>query len=200
MKVVKVRGPRQNLRKRNRPAGSSSANGLNGLQQLKPAYPGQPTLQIWIPGTPEVLSTTVTSGQIAEVTTLSNALIPSLATKWQSWLEGRIVKYRIKITNFSSTNPGLLNHWFDEESSATPTAALAISAKAKRFGASVIGTHTIEFVVTDPTQLNYSALGIATTHGFYKLFSNNADFGSSVVATQYCLKEVECLTQFRGFV
>jgi hypothetical protein len=157
-------------------------------------------LQVWIPGTPEVLSTTVTTGQIAEATTLSNALIPNLTTRWQAWLDHRIVKFRIKLTNFSSTNPGLMSHWFDEESSATPTAVLAINAKAKRFGASVIGTHTIEFVVQDPTQLNYSALGVVTNYGYYKLYTNNADFGSSIVATQYCLKETEMLVQFRGFV
>lgn len=157
-------------------------------------------MQVWIPGVPEVLSTTAVTGVIAEATTLSNALIPSLAAKWQAWLDHRIIKFRVKVTNFSSTNPGLISHWFDEESAATPTSALAISAKAKRFGASMIGTQTLEFTVRDPTQLNYSALGITTNYGYYKLYTNNADFGASIAATQYLLKETECLVQFRGFV
>jgi hypothetical protein len=197
-KVNSLRANRGGTRK-------SSQNGRNGnadpALRIRPSYPGQPTLEIWIPGTPEVLSTTVTTGVIAETTTLSNALIPSFSAKWgTTWTDHRITKFRVKLTNFSSTNPGLLSHWFDEEVSTAPTAALAISAKAKRFGASLIGTKTIEFVVRDPSQLNYSLLTVVTNYGYYKLFTNNADFGSSIVATQYCLKEVEALVQFRGFL
>lgn len=195
---AKVRGPRQNLRNRNGSARRSRVE--DPAIRMRPSYPGQPTLEIWVPGTPEVLSTTVTTGVIAEVTTLSNALLPSFSTRFAAWVDHRITKYRVKVTNFSSTNPGLLNHWFDEESSNPPSSSNAISAKAKRFGASVVGTKTIEFTVRDPTQLNYSPLATSTTVGYYKMYTNNADFGSSIVASQYCLKEVEALCQFRGFI
>jgi hypothetical protein len=101
---------------------------------------------------------------------------------------------------FSSSNPGVLNTWFEEKSAATPTAAITRQAKAQRISAGGNqGQHMQKFVVHDPLDLEYSALATSKIVGYFNLYTDNAVYGASVVATDYVEISLEMLIQFRGF-
>jgi hypothetical protein len=167
---------------------------------LRPEYKGQPVASFIISSTPIVLSTTVTTGAIAQNTTLSGAILPNFATRFAAWSDYRIVKIMAKVSSFSSTNPGLINHWFSEEDAAAPTSAKAQNAQARRFPACDISQNVISYTPHDPSQQTWTLVASQPTIGYYKLYTNNADFGASIVATQYLLLEFESTVQLRGFI
>jgi hypothetical protein len=100
---------------------------------------------------------------------------------------------------FSSTNPGVLQCWVDEQSTSTPVLAQAQERATLIFNASAIDQKPcLKWVAGDPADLAYIPLGTVTTPATFKVFSNNANFGSSIVATDYLIIEPEFQLQFRG--
>jgi hypothetical protein len=144
----------------------------------------------------------VTTGLIANTTTLSNALISNFATRFALWDEYRVIKVEAIVRLFSTTNPGQLNMWYDIPSTAGAAPALADSRKnrALRFSASaVMQTRRLVFTPTDPTLQLWNPNSLGLTIGVFKLFTNNADYGASIVATQYCDVTFKMTIQFRGY-
>jgi hypothetical protein len=169
---------------------------------LRPSYTGQPTFACKVDADPIVLSTTVTTGLIANTTTLTNALISNFATRFALWDEYRVIKVEAIVRLFSTSNPGQLNMWFDIPTTAGAAPALADSRKnrAQRFSASaVMQTRRLAFTPTDPTLQLWEPLATGLTIGVFKLFTNNADYGASTVATQYCEVTFRMTLQFRGY-
>lgn len=169
---------------------------------MRPSYTGQPMMSTVVMADPIVLSTTVTSGLIASTTTLTNALISNFATRFATWDEYRIIKVRAKVSCFSTTYPGQLNHWFDIPATAGAAPAIADARKnrAVRFPASDVSkNHELDFVPHDPTLQMWEPLSTGLTIGVYKLYTDNANYGSSVVATQYVCVDLDLTIQFRGF-
>jgi hypothetical protein len=173
----------------------------NALSVLKPSFPGQPTLQVWVPVNPTVSTTTVTTGLIALSLAIDpTAIVSSWTTRFATWDEYRVIGWRAKVRCFASSNPGVLVHWIEEKNAAAPTNAIAIAAKGIRFSASdVLGSHLQTYAVTDPFDLEYASLPTSKVVGYYNLFTDNANWGASVVATAYCVTDIELHVQFRGF-
>jgi hypothetical protein len=170
--------------------------------RLLPAFPGQPIFSTTVMADPIVLSTTVTTGVIANTTTITSALITSFTTRFATWDEYRIVGVQVKTSCFSSTNPGQLNHWIDIPNTAGAAPAIADSRKNRcvRFPASDVSkSHMTTFVPHDPAIQAWSDLFTGLTIGVYKLYTDNANYGSSVVATQYVCVDILLTIQFRGF-
>jgi hypothetical protein len=168
---------------------------------LRPEYPGQPTTTLVIQATPQVLSTTVTTGVIANQTTLGAAIIPNFATRFLAFEQFRIVKVKAKVENFAVTNPGLGNSWFDSDAAFTPNASRTENALAKRFPFSKPSGHELSYVPHDPSEQGWSLVSNATGNiGNHYLYTDNANYGSSIVATAYALLQFELTVQFRGFV
>jgi len=169
---------------------------------LRPEYKGQPVTALIISGGQQVLSTTITTGVIAFTTPIEAALIPNFATRFAAFSEFRLIKAKARIASFSSTLPGLLNQWFSEDDTSTPTTAKAQNAMARRFPACDVQVNQLSYVPHDPAQQTWQLVssGAATSIGNHKIFTNNPDYGASTVATQYLSLEYELTVQFRGFI
>jgi hypothetical protein len=153
-----------------------------------------------LPALPAKGTTTVTTGLITFSYPISISEIYSFATRFGStFVEYRIVRARFRIRMFSSTNPGVLQLWFDEQSSGTPTLAEAYERYIDVLSASAVDTQPLlRWVCADPLDLEYRPIGTSYTPCTFKMYTNNSTFGSSAVAADYFEVEPEFQVQFRG--
>ncbi len=173
---------------------------VNKVPLNLPAYPGQVVKTFKLPLTPFTVVTTVTTGQIAAFLLVQASAIQNFATRFGSLFEEyRIVKVRFWFKTFSSSNPGLLTHWIDEKDQTAPIASEAKQKSALQFSAADPSPHVLTWTARDPLDLQYTDIGTTTvTPVTYKLFTNNADFGSSPVSTPYGTISSQIWVQFRG--
>jgi hypothetical protein len=169
--------------------------------RLRKAFPGQPTYQAVVSSDFQKLSTTVTTGLIASVVTINNALITNFAARFPGFEEFRIIRAVMKVTCFSSSNPGRIILFVDDDDNTVPTLQIARNRKYVMFGASDVGkTHQLTYTPHDLQNLNYAQVGTAGVDiGYFKFFTNNTNLGSSIVATDYLDYTVDLTIQFRGF-
>jgi hypothetical protein len=144
----------------------------------------------------------VTTGSLAANISLDGALINALTTRFASWQEYRIVQAEAQVRCFSSTNPGLIKIWFQSnQNTATPTNTLALNARGLVFPASDVGKlHRLIYRPLDPLEQQWQVLGTGTRIGNFKIYSDNASYGASIVATQYLVVEFLLTVEFRGFL
>jgi len=182
----------------NRKAGSRTEK-IMELSLIR-TYPHQVAWQVWLPGTPTKFTTTVTTGLIAGVINVVSTSITSFATRFsQTFVEYRMIRAIFRIRLFSSTNPGVLQFWVDEKSNATPILAEAQErATLISSAAAVDKTPVLKWVSADPLDLQYIATSASATLATFKVFTNNTNFGSSIVATDYLEVEPVFEVQFRG--
>ncbi len=167
--------------------------------QLKPAFPGQQVGCFRVLADPIKATTTVTTGAIATSTQLSYSLISSFTTRFAMWDEYRITRARIRFRPFSTTNPGVIRAWVEPRSSSTPTLAIAEASEGLVFSASdVVTDHLLDYKVMDPVYADFSGLNVTQPFGWLNYFTNNAQYGSSIVATDYFVASIEFVIQFRG--
>lgn len=169
--------------------------------QLRKAFPGQPVLSAKVSSDFAKLTTTVTTGVIAEVINIDNTLVTSFFTRFAGWQEYRIIKAVLKVTSFSSTNPGRIVLYLDEQDATTPNLA---DSQARRYvmfsAADVSRVHTLLYTPHDLADLNYTLIGNnSPTLAYFKIFTDNSDLGSSIIATDYLSWTVDLTFQFRGF-
>lgn len=168
-----------------------------------PSYPGQQLAQFKMLSISNVSSTTVTTGAVA----LARAIDPTgEVTNWVDrfqdlFEEYRVVKATLKINCFSSTNPGVLNAWVDEVVSTAPTSTAASERTILKFSASSVQkTHILVWKPVSLPDLAYTPVATALNPAWFKVYTDNASFGASVVATQYFTSVMEFVIQFRGFI
>ena len=164
------------------------------------SYPNQVVWETWLPGTPVKRTTTVTTGVIATGIAVSSASIQAFATRFGStFVEYRIIRAKFRIRLFSSTNPGLLQFWLDEKSAGTPTLVEAQERAVLSCSAAAIDTMSeLDWTSSDTLDLQYLAIATASTLCTFKEYTNNANFGSSIVATDYYEVIPAFQLQFRG--
>jgi len=188
----------------NRKAGSRKMNFKEKERELEltliRTYPKQAVWEVWLPGLPTKVTTTVTTGAIASSLPISSASIQAFATRFsQTFVEYRIIRAHWRIRFFSATNPGVIQFWIDEKSTAAPVLAEAQERATMICSASAIDTApVVKWVCSDPLDLQYIASSASTTVASFKSFSNFTNFGSSIVATDYFEVEPEFQLQFRG--
>ncbi len=170
------------------------------LIQLSPSYPKQIVWQAWLPAAPKKLTTTVTTGVIADAYSVSFGIPTNFATRFGStWVEARVVKARFAIRMFSSTNSGVMRFWYDEKLASAPTLVEAQERAILSINCSDITTRSSpEWTCNDITDLGYISISAPATKVTFKSYTDNANFGSSIVATDYCELAPEVLVQFRG--
>lgn len=147
------------------------------------------------------LTTTVTTGQIAHVVTINTALVSNFAARFPGFEEYRIVKAKIIVTMFASTNPGRVILYADPDDNTTPTIQLARNHRSMMMAAADV-THPfiMSYTPHDLAKLDYTQVGVTdSARGYFKIFTNNANLGSSIVAVDYLDYSVELTVQFRGF-
>jgi hypothetical protein len=166
---------------------------------LKPAFPGQVVKQMKFEGTPILLTTTVTSGLIASSTIFGFAQIPNWATRVGVLFEEyRIVKVKAILRCFSTSNPGLFTHWIDEKDPAAPTLAEANQKSTKQFQIASIPPRSIAWTAHSPEDLGFKDITVDYNPATYKIYTNAANFGSSIVATNVAQVTFQYVIQFRG--
>jgi hypothetical protein len=151
------------------------------------------------------LTTTVTTGVIASTTAIQAALNPNFAARFGVVFdEYMILSAIIKFDTCSSTLPGSINAWIESAigNSAAPTLTDAKQNKTLTFPAGANQrTHKIIF---NPRNVNTQAWTLCTTTtavcGYLKVYTNNADYGSSVAATDYLVVTGVLNIAFRNFV
>jgi len=188
--------------------GNKASSGIKSLKsqekQLELAlihtYPKQVCMECWLPATPIKVTTTVTTGAISQVVSVGAGAVTAFNTRFGStFVEYRVVRAKFCMRLFSSTNPGVIQAWMDEQSTSAPTLVQAQERATLIFNASAIDQQPcLKWVAGDPVDLAYIPLGTVTTPATFKVFSNNANFGSSIVATDYLIIEPEFQFQFRG--
>lgn len=172
---------------------------------LHPAFAGQQVKQFRIEATPQLFSTTITTGVIALDVGISNVLISNFATRFgATWEEFRIISAQCDVRLFSSTNPGLLIGWFDEKNiGVAPTLAESRTKSVPKMGfnaSSVDTLHKFRWTAHDITDLVYTATNANKFPVDFKIYSDLANYGSSAVATAYGEVFTTLVVQFRGFL
>jgi hypothetical protein len=163
------------------------------------AFPKQALATIWVPIAPITYSTTVTTGVIAAVQTMDSSQVTNWATRFEVFDEYRVVRVEVEILTFSTVNPGVINCWFDEDSSAAPTATGAQERATKRFAASSASqTHKMVWIPRDINDMIFNPIASGSGEVNFNLYTNNTNFGSSIVATPYVTVSAYLLVQFRG--
>jgi hypothetical protein len=177
-----------------------TANPTKIFISLVPSYPKQVVWQSWLPAAPRKLTTTVTTGLIADAYTVSFGIPTNFATRFGStWVEARVVRAKFAVRMFSSTNSGVLRFWYDEKLASAPTLVEAQERAMLSVNASDITVRSApEWTCTDITDLGYLSVSAPATKVTFKSYTDNANFGSSIIALDYCEICPEVLVQFRG--
>jgi hypothetical protein len=195
--------------KSRKPQGNTTKVGGKGSKSEKKleitlirSYPRQIAWDVWLPGIPVKETTTVTTGLINSVYQIVSSNIVSFAVRFgATFVEYRIVQALAKLRLFSSTNPGVIQSWFDEQTTTTPALVEAQERYILSTSAASVDTRPqLMWTCADPLDLQYHAIGTAYTPVSFKFYTNNANFGSSVVATDYFEVEVSMRVQFRGLL
>lgn len=171
---------------------------------LHPAFPGQYVTTMKLPTSTAVLSTTVTTGALASAISVDpTAALANWATRFGAvFKEYRVIKAVLKMKMFSSTLPGQMNAWVDETLTGNPTSAQAQEYQGVTTfpaGANEM-THIVKWVPHSPTELAYVPVATGSTNATFKIYTDNASFGSSIVATQYMTYQQIITIQFRGII
>jgi hypothetical protein len=157
-----------------------------------------------LPSTTVVATTTITTGAIAvafavDPTTFVNNWGTRFATTFKEY---RVIKAVLTMKTFSSTLPGQINAWVDETLTAAPTAAQAQEYQGITTfpaGANEMN-HVVKWSPHSPTELAYVPISTASNNATFKIYTDNANFGSSIVATQYMTYQQLITIQFRGII
>jgi len=191
---------RKTNKKKKAPRAKAPATEKKLEVRLIRSYPRQVVWDVWLPGTPTKATTTVTTGVIAFTQSVSRNQITAFTTRFQStFVEYRIVMARFRIRLFSSTNPGVLQVFIDEKITVNPTLVEAQERATLILSASATDrTPELLWTCADPLDLQYQVITAVTQPATFKVYTDNANFGSSIVATDYFEVEPEFRVQFRG--
>lgn len=165
-----------------------------------PSYEGQPISTLKVPGIGGLLTTIVTTGVINRSIACDIGLVTDWFNRFASlYEEYRLIRVDAKIDTFDVTNPGLIKIYFDEKIPTAPTVATAFERSQMDLAASNAGRHVITWCARDLTDLNYSNTSTVVTPVWLKIYTDAANLGSSVVATNYGFVSFMLTFQFRGY-
>jgi hypothetical protein len=182
---------------------SKKGGGFNPKRELSDgsAYGGQQKVRLRLEGIASLILTTVTTGVATSAYTLGSAGILGFATRFGSTFdEYRVLGADVRITPLSAS-VGVSKMWFDEKSTATPTSNEAqerTCVPLANTNAMSSSRKIMRWRARDLLDLQYSPIGTATTPATFKVYSDNANFGASVVATPLWLVEPVFVIEFRG--
>lgn len=169
---------------------------------LRPEYKGQPAISIKMRAFPYMLTTSVTSGIVSANVSLSKGNLNNFATNFAGFAEFRIVKVKASIKNYSSQSTGIGCVWFSEDDSSAVTVANALQAQCKQWNFSnVVNSTDMSYVPHDPAQQTWTLVSSGNpVIGYFKVWADNANFGTTIVATPLGIVTFEYTVQFRGLI
>lgn len=185
-------------RSSNKPKRSSPAQQLSAIV---PYTKGTPVTSLKVQGNPTKYTTTVTTGVIAVSTAIQASLCSNFSNRFQAFDEYRIIKAVFDAYPSSSNNPGTIVMWCEPLSSATPTSSLAVSNTVTSFSAGGNSKVTsLSYRPTDYAYLDWTPVTTSTAPvGYFCVYTDNTNFASTTVATDYCIIRATLTIQFRGF-
>lgn len=195
-------GANSRLSKRGRKQnGTPRRRSANVLYKNVASYPRQPLASFKVMADSVVASTTVTTGVISLVfdcDPVTNVI--DWSTRFELFEEYRVIQCRAIVHCFASTNPGTIIMYWDETSATAPTATAAQERGINLFSAGGNNkSHTITWMPVDLTDLRYFNTSTTNVPVRLKIYTDNANYGSSTVATQYISVTLEYTIQLRGF-
>ncbi len=167
------------------------------------SYRNQPLASHWVPGGAQKLTTTVTTGQIAQTMLCDpTTTVTSWTTRFQTlYEEYRILRVAARVSLFSSTTPGLLVLYWDEKSPFTAPTTVA-SSERRNMEISLSSTNrplNTTWIAKDLLDLQYTPIATANPPVALQIFTNNSGYGAPITATDVATVELMYLIQFRGF-
>jgi len=171
------------------------------LLKLRLEFPGQAHWQGWLSLAP-IKITTDGSGVYANTVPLAVDSIPNFFARFAAFQEARVVGARSKLLLFSSTQPGVLTHWFESgDDISTPTYANSRNQLVKRINNSQINGSFLSYVPHDPEELDWKQMLLAsgTVAGNYNIYTDGTNYGSSTDTTLGTI-QLDLHVQLRGLV
>jgi len=146
-------------------------------------------------------TTTVTTGVIATNNSIQAAMIDSFAARFVGFDQYRIRSVRFQMDCCASTNPGVINVWVEPSGAGVPNATNAKDNYTCTFSAGDNSKHHIlTYNPRDPATQVWTAVATTTSPiGYLKVYTNNADFAASTVATDYLVVMATLVIEFRGY-
>lgn len=168
---------------------SSASSLMQFLRQ--PAYAGQPVSEVTVPCTSYILTTTVTTGAIANTFGLQTTSIVNFATRYGDlWSEYAIVGCKFEITPLTYNSPGVTVFYLDDSSAAVPTLNESMGRIVKKLSNSCSNknsTTQLSWTARSLTDLTFNTTALSYAAIYLKTFTDNTNYGSPVVATQLWL-------------
>jgi len=195
------RRPNKNNKSRARKSGHKKSKRED--LKLHIEFQGQAKFQQWLAIAPIPIVTTVTTGVVSISQALETIFIPNFSTRFSAFQEARVIGSRVKVLLFSSTNPGVLNHWYESGVDTTaPTSDNAMNQIVKRFNsADILGTHGLRYTPSDPLELTWQPVSDAgTIAGNYNFYTDAANYGAPIVVTVLGQIQLDLLVQMRGLI
>lgn len=166
------------------------------------SYAGQQVARLRLDGVPQLLSTTTGTGVINDVYQVEVNQILAFATRFgNTFDEYRILGADIKVTCTASST-GISKFWFDEKSPNTPTVnesqertVVALPNNSSNSKA----CRTFRWRARDLLDLQFSPIGALTVNPVtFKIYTNNANYGSPTTVTSLWVVESVLIVEFRG--
>jgi hypothetical protein len=148
-----------------------------------------------------LVSTTVTTGVIANTYQMSTAGIESFAARFGSTFdEYRILGVDVRVRPVNAAS-GVSTMFFDEKSTSAPTLADAGEKTLSLFPNTNSAQRTqimMRWRARDLLDLQYTAIGSTVTPVTFKIYTDTANFGAPTTVTPVWLVEPLFHIEFRG--
>jgi hypothetical protein len=148
-----------------------------------------------------LVSTTVTTGVIANTYQMSTAGIESFAARFGSTFdEYRILRVDVRVRPVNAAS-GVSAMFFDEKSTSAPTLADAGEKTLSLFPNTNSAQRTqimMRWRARDLLDLQYTAIGASATPVTFKIYTDTANFGAPAAVTPVWLVEPLFHFEFRG--
>ncbi len=145
------------------------------------------------------LATTVTTGVIANVVTVSAANVLGLTRYTNAWDEYRILEAHIDIIPVL-TSTGILRHFWDEQSSSVPTTNESVERDvySQLISNGFKNIKTFTWKPRDIADLKFIASSTSAAVAYFKSYTDAANWGAPTAATTVAVQQLRLIVEFRG--
>jgi hypothetical protein len=166
------------------------------------AYSGQQVFRARLTATNSLLSTTITTGVIAQAYTVSAGSITGFTTRFGSTFdEYRILGVKIRIRPLSAAT-GVSAMWFDEKVTSSPTINEATERTVVLYSNSNASSKTnidLTWNARDLLDLQYTAIGTTSVVPVtFKIYTDVSNYGAPATVTPVWIVEPVFMVEFRG--
>jgi len=164
----------------------------------------QQVVRVTIPGLPQLLTNTVTTGNLAFVQKMDPYNdVENWGTRFAAVFEEyRLLGAVVKL-NAVSIAQGSSRVWWDEKYSSSPTSLESTGKSTVTLSNNSAREQrtTFRWRANDVSDMNFTAISSALTNSaYFKVFTNNAQLNAPIVATSLFTFQVHYILEFRGIM